>query len=69
MLGWTMMELAKAATLSVSMVKDLEDPERRRVSEAGLGMVRAAMTKAGVSFLADNGEGPGLRLSAGLRER
>ena len=66
MLGWTMMDLARIARISVSMIKRLEGPECRRVSDEGSSTIHDAMTAAGVSFLADDGEGPGIRLSASL---
>ena len=68
MLGWTTMDLARIARISVSMIKRLEGPECQRASDEGLSMILGAMTTAGVSFLADDGEGQGIRLSASLPE-
>ena len=64
MLGWTMMDLSKAAKVSVSTVRRMEAPDGQRVSGDMLALIHAVMRDAGVSFLVDDGEGPGVRVRA-----
>ena len=63
-LGWSMTALAKAARVSVSTIKHIEDSGLQPVSDAILAMVRNALEAEGVRFLADDGEGSGVRLRA-----
>lgn len=65
MLDWSRLDLAAAAGLSVSTVKRAEDAAPEVVSGHVLGILQNAFERAGVSFLADDGGGPGLRLRAG----
>lgn len=71
MLGWSMMTLAQAARVSVLTVKRVEDESHPLVSDAILAVIRDAMETEGVRFLADDGDGQGVRLrtrpSAGPR--
>ncbi len=53
--------LAAAAGLGLSTVVDFER-ERRVVSPDAAGAIRRALEDAGVIFLAENGDGPGVRL-------
>ena len=53
--------LAKLARLGLSTVVDFEK-SRRRVSDAALDAMRVALHSAGVIFVSENGEGPGVRL-------
>ena len=62
MLGWSMMAFARAARVSVSTVKRVEDEGPQPVSDAILAMVREAIEAEGVQLLADDGNGPGVRL-------
>ena len=62
MLGWSMMALANAARVSVSTVKRIEDGGSQPVSDAILAVVRNALEREGVHFLADDGEGSGVRI-------
>ena len=62
MLGWSMVVLAKAARVSVSTVKRVEDEGPQPVSDAILTMVRDTLETEGVRFLADDGHGLGVRL-------
>ena len=64
MLGWSMVALAKAARVSVSTVKRAEDEGPQPVSDAILAAIRDALETEGVRFLADDGEGLGVRLRA-----
>lgn len=53
--------LAAAAGLGLSTIVDFER-ERRAVSPDAIGTIRRALEKAGVIFVDENGEGPGVRL-------
>ncbi len=57
----TQPELAAAAGLGLSTIVDFER-SRRPVSDQGVGAIRAALEAAGVVFVDENGEGPGVRL-------
>ena len=61
LLSITQTELAKAADLGQSTVIDFER-ERRVVSESAIAAIRAALEAAGVVFLPENGNGPGVAL-------
>jgi transcriptional regulator with XRE-family HTH domain len=61
LLDWTQPQLAAAANLGLSTIVDFER-SRREVSESGLAAIRAALEAAGVIFVDENGEGPGVRL-------
>lgn len=62
MLDWSMMDLAKAAGVSVSTVKRMETAEEHPLSTEIRRAVWDAFTRAGVLFLDDEGEGVGMRL-------
>lgn len=53
--------LAQTAGLGLSTVVDFER-ERRLVAEQSVHAMRAALEKAGVIFVDENGEGLGVRL-------
>jgi len=57
----TQTELAKTANLGQSTVIDFER-ERRVVSDQAIAAIRAALESAGVVFLPENGNGPGVAL-------
>lgn len=61
MLDWSMMDLAKAAQVSISTVKRFEVEGTQSVSDQTAALMREALESAGIRFLADEGEGPGLR--------
>ena len=61
LLDLTQPALARAASLGLSTVVDFER-SRRAVSGEAIGAIRAALESAGVIFVAENGEGPGVRL-------
>ena len=69
LLAWSQEALAKASGLSEPIVARLEahDGEVGERAEGGSQLL-AALEKAGVAFLSDNGEGVGVRLheAAGL---
>ncbi len=57
----TQTELADAARLGLSTVVDFENA-RRQVSSLAIEAIRAALVKAGIEFIDENGGGPGVRL-------
>ena len=57
----TQPELATAAGLGLSTVVDFEK-SRRTVSADAVAALRVALEASGVIFIAENGEGPGVRL-------
>lgn len=62
MLRWSMVDLAMAAGVSVSTVKRVEESAHEPVKVATMGYVVSALEEAGVRFLADQGEGEGVRV-------
>ena len=64
LIGWSQQQLAEAAALSLSSIRDYES-ERRGGIVGGLQAIRTALENQGVIFLAgDNTDGPGVRLAA-----
>ncbi|MGJ0454179.1 MAG: helix-turn-helix domain-containing protein [Methylocystis sp.] len=61
LLGWSQSQLAEAAGLSLPTIKRTE-LETVKVSVDARERLRAALEKAGVEFIAENGGGPGVRL-------
>lgn len=61
LLDWTQPRLATAANLGLSTVVDFEK-DRRAVSDDSLAAIRTALEAAGVLFIDQNGNGPGVRL-------
>jgi len=57
----TQSQLAHAAELGLSTVVDFEK-ERRLVSLGAVEAIRAALERAGIEFIDENGGGEGLRL-------
>jgi transcriptional regulator with XRE-family HTH domain len=62
LVGWSQSDVAAAAGLSVPTVKRAEAEDGIHVSEAALIAITSALKKAGVEFIAENGEGAGVRL-------
>lgn len=58
--GWGVRELAKAAEVSVDTVSRLERGEE--LLPRTVAAIRAALENAGVIFIDQNGQGPGVRL-------
>lgn len=65
LLGWSQTQLGKAAGLSLPTVKRYETGKGPRVSDDAVGAIRSALEAAGVIFVEENGEGPGVRLRKG----
>jgi DNA-binding transcriptional regulator YiaG len=61
LLNFTQPRLAEMASLGLSTVVDFEK-ERRQVSNEAKDAMQSALEAAGVIFVAENGEGPGVRL-------
>jgi transcriptional regulator with XRE-family HTH domain len=61
LINWTQPRLADAAKLGLSTVVDFER-ERRKVSPDAETSIQTALEAAGVIFVAENGEGPGVRI-------
>ena len=60
-LGWGVRELADKAGKSPTTIAKLERGEELRPET--VAEIRAALEKAGVEFIAENGGGPGVRLA------
>ena len=61
LINWTQPKLSEAAALGLSTVVDFER-ERRKVSSDAICAMQTALEAAGVIFVAENGEGAGVRL-------
>lgn len=72
LVGLTQAELAARANISVPTLKRMEGSEGPAIGMVNnLAAVRSALEAAGVIFIAENGEGPGVRLrkrAYGLRD-
>jgi transcriptional regulator with XRE-family HTH domain len=63
LLDWGQSALADAAGISVPSVKRAESPSARSPASPDLlARIKAALEAAGVIFVEENGEGPGVRL-------
>jgi transcriptional regulator with XRE-family HTH domain len=63
-LGWSTQELARRADVGGNTINRFEQGQDARVSS--VDKLRATLEAAGVIFVAENGEGPGVRLRKGL---
>jgi transcriptional regulator with XRE-family HTH domain len=61
LIRWTQPDLAKAAGVSDVTVRKFEN-EQATPQRASLQVMRAALESAGVIFVEENGEGPGVRM-------
>lgn len=61
LVDWSQWELGDRSNLSESTVRDFEK-SRRIPGPNNLAAMRAALEAAGVIFIEENGEGPGVRL-------
>ncbi|MFG1190772.1 helix-turn-helix domain-containing protein [Xanthobacter flavus] len=64
LLRWTQADLAQASNVSEVTIRNFEN-EKSVPQRASLSVIRAALEAAGVIFVAENGEGPGVRLRKG----
>ena len=64
LLGWTQLQLAKAASIGVATVRRLEGADSEIRGSAGtVWKVQKALEEAGIEFIpADELKGPGVRL-------
>jgi len=65
LIGWSQVQVAEAAGLSVPTVKRAEGQAALTASTDAIGAIRAALEGAGVVFLPENGNGPGVALRKG----
>ena len=61
LIRWTQPDLAKAAGVSDVTVRKFEN-DQASPQRASLDVIRRALEAAGVIFIAENGEGPGVRM-------
>lgn len=61
LINWTQPKLAEASGLGLSTIVDFEK-ERRIVSPEAEASIQIALERAGVIFVAENGEGAGVRI-------
>lgn len=62
LLEWSQTQLAEAASLSLPTIKRMEKLGPGRSSADNVSSVRKALEAAGVIFIEENGQGPGVRL-------
>ena len=68
LLGWSQTSLANGAGLALQTVIRLETGRGARVSADAAAKMVAALELAGVIFVDENGEGPGVRLRKAPRK-
>jgi transcriptional regulator with XRE-family HTH domain len=61
LIGWTQQDLATAADVGLSTLRDFEKDFRNPFPE-NVAAIRKALEAAGIIFIDENGEGPGVRL-------
>ena len=61
LLDWSQQQLADAAQVGLSTVRDFEKGRRTPIP-ANLTAIRSTLEAAGVEFIPENGGGPGVRL-------
>jgi transcriptional regulator with XRE-family HTH domain len=61
LLNWSQQQLARAANLGPSTIKDFENSKRVPIRN-NLDAIVRALEKAGVEFIPENGGGAGVRL-------
>jgi transcriptional regulator with XRE-family HTH domain len=69
LLGWSQTDLAGQAGLSVPTVKRLEGAFGPHVSDEARKKMQKALELAGISFIEENGGGPGVRLRKRQRSK
>ena len=62
LLGWSQPEVAEAAGVSTMTVKRAEGSAKPAASAVAMSAIEKALAAAGVIFVAENGDGPGVRL-------
>ena len=62
-LGWSIQLLADKSTVSVRTIKRIESEGLiNKVTPANLRLIRSTLEEAGIEFIGDAAEGPGVRL-------
>lgn len=71
LLGWSQLELAKAASVGVATVRRLESAETQiRGSVETVWKIQQALEAAGIEFISEEaGRGPGVRLRRPQQKR
>jgi predicted transcriptional regulator len=70
LIGWSQEQLASAADVSLPTIKRLEAAEGWLAGRETTGQkIRAALEKAGIDFIDENGGGPGVRLRKRQRSK
>jgi transcriptional regulator with XRE-family HTH domain len=69
LLGWSQTDLASQAGLSVPTVKRLEGAFGPHVSDKARLKMQKTLERAGISFIDENGGGPGVRLRKRQRSK
>jgi transcriptional regulator with XRE-family HTH domain len=64
--GWSQEDLANAAKVGLSTVRDFE-AGRRQPMRNNLEAIRTALEAAGVQFIPENGGGAGVRLKSSAK--
>lgn len=65
LIGWSQAQVAEAANLSIPTVKRAEGQAALSASTDAIAAIQAALEAAGVMFLPENGNGPGVALRKG----
>ena len=62
-LGWSIQLLADKSTVSVRTIKRIESEGMiEKVTPANMKLIRETLQAAGIEFIGDAGDGPGVRL-------
>ena len=62
-LGWSISKLSERSSVSISTIKRLESEEGfKKATAANLRLIRETLQAAGIEFIGDAGDGPGVRL-------
>jgi predicted transcriptional regulator len=70
LLGWSQADLARGSGVSEPTIARLEAVEGEIGGRQGTtGKIHAALEKAGVEFIDENGGGPGVRLRKGQQKK
>ena len=62
MLDWSIADLAEAARVSISTVQRIDGTGQIITSDRSLALVQGALETEGVRFLANDGDGHGIRV-------
>lgn len=69
LLGWSGGTLALKSGLSFSTISAAETDAQSRYADRALPTIKRTLERAGVIFVAENGDGPGVRLRKGVPTR